>query len=176
MLADRPDVAVVDVRSPGEFAGVHIDGSCNLPLDVVRKRAGEIVAAVPGPFALLCGSGPRAEEAARVLTSHGAPDVRILDGGIQAWEAGGGEVVRGAGTWAMDRQVRLVAGSLVLAGVLTSVVVPKAKWLAAGIGAGLTFSAITNTCAMARVLGLLPHNRRAGGFDADAAVACLRSR
>ncbi len=39
------------------------------------------------------------------------------------------------------------------------------KWIAGFVGAGLTFAAVTNTCAMSRVLGLLPHNRTssAGG-------------
>jgi len=176
-LLGSPDGAVVvDVRTPGEYAGVHIEGTHNVPLEVVRQRPGDIVAALPGPVALLCGSGPRSEEAARVLSAHGAADVRVIDGGIRAWEAQGGEVVQGRGTWAMERQVRLVAGSLVVGGVLASVAVPKAKWLAAGIGGGLVFSAVTNTCGMARVLGLLPYNRRAPGFDADAAISALRSR
>ena len=72
----------------------------------------------------------------------------------------GGEVVRGETTrWAMDRQVRLVAGSISLAGILASTVVPKAKWIAGGIGAGLTFSALSNTCAMGNLLARLPYNR-----------------
>jgi rhodanese-related sulfurtransferase len=173
--AECPGLTIVDVRTPGEYAGTHIDGSHNLPLDLVRQRADDVVAALPGPIAVLCGSGPRSQEAARLLRTHGASDVRVLDGGIQAWVAAGGEVEQGQGTWAMERQVRLVAGSIVLTGVLSSVVAPKAKWLAAAIGAGLTFSALTNTCAMAQVLGRLPYNQPAGGFDADAAISALRS-
>jgi hypothetical protein len=82
---------------------------------------------------------------------------------MNAWQAAGGEVSQGdRERWAMDRQVRLVAGSFVLAGVLASIGVPKAKWLAAGVGGGLVFSALSNTCAMANVLGRLPYNRGAG--------------
>lgn len=33
------------------------------------------------------------------------------------------------------------------------------EWIAGFVGAGLTFAALTNTRAMARVLSLLPHNR-----------------
>jgi hypothetical protein len=69
----------------------------------------------------------------------------------------------------MDRQVRLVAGSLVLTGIVASLVAPKAKFLAGAIGAGLTFSAVTNTCAMAQMLGKLPYNR-GGGCDIDAVL------
>ena len=57
-------------------------------------------------------------------------------------------------------QVRLVAGSIVLTGILASTVVPQAKWLSAGIGAGLTGAALTNTCAMGALLSRMPHNRR----------------
>jgi hypothetical protein len=59
----------------------------------------------------------------------------------------------------MDRQVRFVAGSLVLAGIAASVRVPIVKWIAGGVGAGLTFSAVTNTCAMGMALSKLPHNQ-----------------
>ena len=72
-------------------------------------------------------------------------------------------MVRGTSeTWAMDRQVRLVAGSLSLAAILASVLVPTAKWLAGGVAAGLTFSAVTNTCAMGNVLARLPYNKGSG--------------
>ena len=43
--------------------------------------------------------------------------------------------------------------------VVASVAVPKAKWLAGGVAGGLVFSAVSNTCAMASVLGKLPYNR-----------------
>jgi hypothetical protein len=79
---------------------------------------------------------------------------------MAAWELAGGDVVRGhTDRWAMERQVRLVAGSLALAGIAASTVVPRAKWITAGVAAGLTYSAISNTCTMADVLGKLPYNR-----------------
>lgn len=59
----------------------------------------------------------------------------------------------------MERQVRLVAGMAVVLGIVSSIAYEPLKWIAGLVGAGLTFAAITNTCAMSRVLGLLPHNR-----------------
>jgi hypothetical protein len=44
--------------------------------------------------------------------------------------------------------VRLVAGSIVLSSVVGSIFAPKLKWLAAAVGGGLTFAAVSNTCAM----------------------------
>jgi hypothetical protein len=77
-----------------------------------------------------------------------------------AWRSGGGDVVESAsGKWAMDRQVRLVAGSLVIGGLLASIVMPKAKWLSGGVAGGLVYAAATNTCAMGDVLAKLPYNR-----------------
>ena len=69
----------------------------------------------------------------------------------------------------LARQVRLVAGSIVLSSVLGSIAVPKLKWLAAAIGGGLTFAAVSNTCAMATALSKLPYNR-AAGYDASTLV------
>jgi hypothetical protein len=36
---------------------------------------------------------------------------------------------------------------------------PKARLLAGAVGFGLTFSAITDTCAMGNLLSRLPYNR-----------------
>lgn len=58
-----------------------------------------------------------------------------------------------------------MAGSIVLSSVVGSVAAPKIKWLAAAIGAGLTYAAVSDTCAMANALAKLPYNR---GADADA--------
>jgi hypothetical protein len=61
--------------------------------------------------------------------------------------------------WPLERQVRLVAGALVLGSIATSLRAPWARFLAGGIGAGLTVSALTDTCTMGRVLSPLPYNR-----------------
>lgn len=45
------------------------------------------------------------------------------------------------------------------------------KWVAAGIGAGLTYAAISNTCAMANLLSKLPYNR---GTTSDATSVLSR--
>jgi hypothetical protein len=50
--------------------------------------------------------------------------------------------------------------------------VPRLKWVAAAIGGGLTFAAVTNTCAMATALSKLPYNRGAT-TDAETVLAHL---
>ena len=99
----------------------------------------------------------------------------VLDGGMNAWEASGGEVNTGSSErWAMDRQVRLTAGSLVVLGVVAGLFVPGAEWISAAVGGGLVFSAVTNSCAMANILGRLPYNRGAG-CDIDAVLEELNA-
>jgi rhodanese-related sulfurtransferase len=159
LMAEDPLLRIIDVRTGGEFETMHIPGSFNIPLDTLDEHAGDL-ADLEHPIVLVCQSGARASKAHGALSDHGKDRLHLLEGGIAAWEAAGVDVVRGSTEkWAMDRQVRLAAGSMALAGVLASVFVPKAKWMAAGVAGGLVYSAVSNTCAMASVLGKLPYNQ-----------------
>ena len=92
---------------------------------------------------------------------------------MAAWEAAGLPLARDRERWSMERQVRGVAGGLVLAGALGGLFVARPLTaLAAAIGGGLVFSALTNTCGMAKVLGLLRYNQGAGCNPA-ATIAAL---
>ena len=143
-----------------------------MPLDLLREHRGEIVTHLDEDVILVCRSGQRAAQAEETLRNAGLPNVHILEGGIAAWEAKGFAVNRGAQRWDLERQVRLVAGSIVLTSILGSIAAPKLKWLAAGVGGGLTFAALSNTCAMGMLLSRLPYNRGAG-CDAQTVVSQL---
>ncbi|MDA0632067.1 rhodanese-like domain-containing protein [Nonomuraea sp. MCN248] len=175
LIAANPDVLVVDVRTPAEFESAHIDGAVNLPLDQVDAHLRRIVADAGGRMLLICQSGARAERARTALDAAGVSDLAVLDGGMNAWIASGAPVTRGRPRWTLERQVRLVAGSVVLASVLLSLWIPAAVFVAAFIGAGLTFAALTDTCAMGMLLAKLPYNR-AGGADVEAAIARMARR
>ncbi len=154
-----PAVRILDVRTGGEYETVHIPGSYNVPLDTLNEHVTDL-AGVEHPVVLVCQSGGRATQAHEKLSAAGKNTLHILEGGMASWQDADGDVVRGTrDRWAMDRQVRLVAGSLVLTSIAVSALVPRLKWLAGGVGAGLTYSAVSNTCAMAAVLGKLPYNR-----------------
>jgi rhodanese-related sulfurtransferase len=165
---------VVDVRTPVEFATAHIAGSYNVPLDVLDKHGPEIARRLDQDHevVLVCRSGQRSTKAQALLRNAGLTGGRVLEHGITDWEGQGFAVDRGAQRWDLERQVRLVAGSVVLSSVLGSVAVPRIKWVAAAIGAGLTYAAISNTCAMATALSKLPYNRGATA-DANAILSQL---
>jgi rhodanese-related sulfurtransferase len=149
---------LVDVRTPGEFESAHIAGARNVPLDIVRERTSEIVDRLRGDVVFVCRSGQRAAQAAELVRGPGLTTT-VLEGGIAGWEGHGFDVDHGTPHWEIERQVRLVAGSIVLTSVLGSIAIPRLKWLAAGIGAGLTYAAVSNTCAMGTALSKLPYNR-----------------
>jgi rhodanese-related sulfurtransferase len=161
LLASAAPPRVLDVRTPGEFETVHMPGSYNVPLDILREHRDEIVKHLDQHVVLVCRSGQRAAQAEETLRNAGLANVHILDSGITGWEARGFTVNRGARRWDLERQVRLVAGLIVALSILASVVVPGIKWVAFAIGAGLSVAALTNTCAMGMLLSRLPYNRRA---------------
>ena len=173
LMHEDPLVRVLDVRTGGEFDGVHIPGSFNVPLDTLGEHTQDL-ADVEHPVVLVCKSGARAGQAHAKLTTAGKQRLHLLDGGMDAWEASGGDVVRGTTEkWALDRQVRFLAGAIALVAILVSVVAPKAKWLAGGVSFGLSFSAATNTCAMGNVLSKLPYNQ-SDNCDIDGVLTELR--
>lgn len=164
---------VLDVRAPAEFETAHIPGSYNVPLDTLREHREELIRHLDEDVVLVCRSGFRAQQAERAFVEAGLPNVHVLRGGITQWEADGGQLNRGRQRWDLERQVRFVAGSLVVAGGLGSVAVPELKWLATAIGGGLVFAALTNSCAMGALLSKLPFNRGAASCDIDTVVADL---
>lgn len=172
LLGSATPPRVLDVRTPGEFETAHIAGAYNVPLDLLREHRDEIIGHLDEDVVLVCRSGQRAAQAEETLRTAGLTNVHILAGGINAWEASGFAVNRGAQRWDLERQVRLVAGGIVLSSILGSIAVPKLKWVAGAIGGGLTFAALSNTCAMGMMLSKLPYNRGAT-CDAQTIVSQL---
>lgn len=164
---------ILDVRTPAEFETAHIPGAYNVPLDLLREHRAELLAHLDEDVVLVCRSGARAAQADQTLAQAGLSNLKVLGGGMISWQASQAPVNQGRARWDLERQVRLVAGSIVLVSILASVFVPGLKWVAAFIGAGLTFAALTNTCAMGMLLGKLPYNRGAS-CRVDTIVSQLR--
>ncbi len=153
---------ILDVRSAGEFAALHAAGARSAPLDQLNPAA--LLRNPSDRVYLICQSGTRAAMAYEKFRAAGFDQVCCVEGGTVAWEKAGLPVVRGArGVISLERQVRLAAGTLVLLGVVLGWLVHPAILLLSGfVGAGLIFSAISNTCGMGLLLMKMPWNRAGG--------------
>lgn len=169
------ELTVIDVRTPGEYASGHLLGAHNIPLDHLDQAMDALkTAADRGDLLVVCASGARSAQACQRLADHGI-SAAMLTGGTHAWTQLGHDIHRPTGVraaWAMERQVRLAAGSLVLTGLIAGRRWDAARWLSVGVAGGLVFSALTDTCGMARILAKLPHNRPRA-TDLDATLAAL---
>lgn len=171
---EHQDLMVIDVRSAAEFESLHIRGSYNVPLPLLSEHAPDLAARLGRRVVLVCQSGIRAEQARQRLGGAGVATAYVLTGGVPGFAAAGGDVVRGRARWDLERQVRLVAGSLVVLGLAGGrFVSPKVRMLAGAIGTGLTFSAATNTCAMGKALSAMPWNKAAAEPTRESAILQL---
>jgi rhodanese-related sulfurtransferase len=140
---------------------MHIDGAVLHPLsDLNPDHVKELLQSKQEGI-IVCRSGGRARQACEKLLGAGLSNVKVLEGGVTAWEAAGFAVIRGKKTISLERQVRIAAGALVLVGaVLGYFVTPAFIALSAFVGAGLMFAGITDTCGLAMVLARMPWNMR----------------
>ena len=161
----HPEVRVIDVRTPAEYAAAHVPGSVNVPLPDLDEHRAELTAPGAGPTVLVCRSGRRAAAAEAQLRKAGLTEMHVLDGGVEEWIRHGHPVraLHDVGGWSIERQVRGVAGALVASSIAVSIAWPPARFLAGAIGAGLFFAAVSDPCAMGNLGGRLPHTRRTGG-------------
>ncbi|MDO5719532.1 MAG: rhodanese-like domain-containing protein [Actinomycetaceae bacterium] len=69
--AAESDVLVIDVRTPEEFAGGHIPGAKNVPLDSISTEIASVASDKDEPLALYCRSGNRSGQALALLEDAG---------------------------------------------------------------------------------------------------------
>ena len=152
---------VLDVRRPEEYRAVRIEPSRNIPLDTLAARLPEIVGA-DQKFIVSCATGARASVAAGVLMAAGAGQVTVLDGALKAWRKADLPVTREKVPVSLERQVRTIAGGLVLAGSLLALLVsPWFLIVPIVVSSGLVFAGLTGSCMMGMLLMKLPYNRKA---------------
>jgi rhodanese-related sulfurtransferase len=164
LLTERPDLPLLDVRTPVEFAEVHVTQARNLPLDELQPKALLESGALPQnqPVYLLCRSGARATKAAEKFAKEGLDQTVVIEGGTLAWIEAGLLVTRGTvKVISLERQVRIVAGSLVFTGAMLGWFVHAGfLGLSAFVGAGLVFAGITDFCGMGLLLAKAPWNKK----------------
>jgi rhodanese-related sulfurtransferase len=132
------------------------------PLDTLDPSAIAAQRQDGDPLYVICQSGGRAAKACQRLREAGLTEVYNIEGGTAAWERGNLPVERGRSNLiSLERQVRIIAGSLVLSGSLLAWAVhPSFLAIPTFVGGGLIFAGITDYCGMALVLCKMPWNRR----------------
>jgi len=167
----RAGAVLVDIRELDEHVREHISGARHHALSTLDT----VSPAQPGDDILIfhCKSGARTQANATRLAAAAGCEAYVLEGGIEAWKKLGLPVASDRKQpIAMTRQVLILAGSLVLIGMLLGfLVTPAFYFLSAFVGAGLVFAGVTDFCASARFLALMPWNRGATSVSAPAPKA-----
>lgn len=154
------ELTLIDIREPDEYAREHIKGAVSLPLS--RLEAGHVALRGVTPVAFTCRTGMRTNANCDRLAGHVGEPAFVLEGGLEGWKKAG--LTTNADRKApleIMRQVQITAGSLVVLGVaLATTVNPAFIFLSGLIGAGLVFAGASGWCGMARLLAVMPWNRK----------------
>lgn len=156
---DNGDATLVDVREYSEYAGGRVPDAKLMPLGALDARHKELDH--EKPVYVMCRTGRRSLQAQKKLRALGFKNVINVVGGVEAWKKEDLPIERDeSAPWAIERQVRFVAGSIVLAGIVLGYLVhPWLLAVPAFVAAGLVFSAATDSCAMGTLLMQMPWNR-----------------
>lgn len=157
----RGEATLVDIRETDEFAREHIAGAVSLPLS--RLEQGHLGLDPQGDVVFTCRTGMRTGANCDRLAARIDRPAYVLEGGLNAWKQAGLAIVTDQkAPLEIMRQVQIAAGVLVLLGaILSATVDPAFIWLSAAIGAGLTFAGLSGWCGMAKLLAVMPWNKRA---------------
>jgi rhodanese-related sulfurtransferase len=163
ILAAQPSSTVIDVRTPVEFAEVHVPQACSVPLDELKP--GSLLLPKNQPVYLLCHGGQRATKAAEKFAKEGFLQPVVIAGGTLAWIEASLPVTRSAvKIISLERQVRIAAGTIGFTDVILARFVNfNFIWLSGLVGAGLVFAGITDFCGLGLLLARMPWNKRASG-------------
>ena len=160
---------IIDVREQDEFAAEHIPGSIWVPLSQFGRSAPGVLQSLAGRrITLMCRSGNRAKlamEQIEQLGFGGQLSAEVYPGGILEWARQGKTVeTRKSAPLPIMRQVQLAAGLVVLVSAMLSLYVDRRiVWVAAFVGAGLSFAGLTGFCGLARLLAVMPWNKSDSG-------------
>lgn len=152
---------LVDVRSHAEFRASHVPGAHNIPLDELEEKIGDEVENKDTTLYLMCSCGNRSGKGCEEMENMGYQNVISIEGGIIELKRLGMKIAEEVHhVISIERQTRIVAGTLVLIGVLLGFLLnPGYFAIAAFIGFGLVFAGITDSCALGLLLARMPWNK-----------------
>ncbi len=152
---------LIDIRSSDEYARKHIKGAISSPLDKLTTQSIDSMTN-GGVVIFSCLSGMRTKQNTPFLQECAAncQAVYVLDGGLNAWQKAKLPIVQHSTPPEIMRQVQMIAGTLILLGVvLGASVSPWFYGLSGFVGVGLLFAGLTGFCGMAKLLAFMPWNR-----------------
>ena len=94
-LISDDEIALIDVREQGSFGEGHLLSASNLPLAELEVRARPLMPRLSTPVVVCDKLDGSAEQASERLRAGGYEDVRILQGGVDAWREAGYELFSG---------------------------------------------------------------------------------
>lgn len=84
----NPEITLLDVRTPEEFAPEHIAGATLIPVQVLSENLSKLSNVKDKKIIVYCHSGSRSVAASRILAKNGFVPLNIT-GGITAWKSQG---------------------------------------------------------------------------------------
>jgi rhodanese-related sulfurtransferase len=84
---DSGGVQIIDVRTPGEYAGGHVPGALNIPHMSIIARKAEL--ATDKELVFICAVGSRSALACEFAAASGFKDLYNVEGGTDAWVKAG---------------------------------------------------------------------------------------
>ena len=93
-LAGSPEVRVIDVRTPEEFADGHIAGAVNIPVQSSDFSARIAELDPTATYAVYCRSGNRSQPAVAAMSDAGITTIFELGSGTKGWASAGQPLVQ----------------------------------------------------------------------------------
>jgi rhodanese-related sulfurtransferase len=159
-------VMMIDIRDRDEWDREHIPAARCMPLaNITPDCLSEEALSQTDTVVFHCQSGIRTEQSKEQLKASVHPaSALIMQGGLNAWKAAGYKVIIDhRQPFPLMRQVQITAGTLILGGTLAGALLTPLIYIIPGfVGAGLIFAGVSGWCGMAKLLSVMPWNRRRG--------------
>lgn len=152
---------LIDIRDRAEYLREHIPGARSVPLtDITTGKTVEGAEGQPVIFHCLAGTRTAQNVNALIKAASPAPTL-LMAGGINAWKSADLPTIEDKKQpLPIMRQVQIVAGTLVILGVVLGYTADSRLFLLSGfVGAGLLFAGVSGFCGMANILLKMPWNR-----------------
>lgn len=158
-LLQSGEAVLIDTRTSNEFWLSHIEGAKNIPDEQVSSSS--LSQFGDKKVIFYCNSGRRTHRKMPEYTVAFPSNAYELEGGMNAWLEQTLPVYKAKKqTLPLNRQIHIIAGSLIMLGAILGVTLsPWFYLLCFFVGLGLFISGATGFCGMALLLMKMPWNK-----------------